>query len=123
MKKTILLLLPAIALCFVFSCKHEPILPEQQVSFHSDILPILRGSCQHAGCHSPFDPNAEFPLDSVITEVREYVKEGEPEDSEIYERITEEDEDKRMPQVPYEKLTDRQIKLIYIWIAQGAKDN
>lgn len=123
MKKTILLLLPAIALCLVFSCKHEPILPEQEVSFHSDILPILRGSCQHAGCHSPFDPNAEFPLDSVVSDVREYVDEGKPKHSKLYEVITETKLEDRMPQAPYEKLTDRQIKLIYIWIAQGAKDN
>jgi hypothetical protein len=123
MKKFTLLFLPAFVLCFVISCKHEPILPEQQVSFHNDILPILRGSCQHAGCHSPFDPNAEFPLDSVISEIHEYVDPGKPKNSEIYERITEEDESDRMPQAPYERLTQRQINLIYIWIGQGAQDN
>jgi hypothetical protein len=48
---------------------------------------------------------------------------GKPKNSEIYERITEEDESDRMPQAPYERLTQRQINLIYIWIGQGAQDN
>jgi hypothetical protein len=123
MKKVSGLVLLAFALCFAWSCEHEPILPTQQVSFRGDVLPILRGSCQHPGCHSPFDPDAEFPLDSVVSEVREYVKVDEPKDSELYERITDDDEDDRMPRPPYEPLTQRQIDIIHLWIAQGAQDN
>ena len=123
MKKLYLLALPVFALCFFFSCKHEPILPPNEVSYHDDILPIVRNSCQHAGCHDPNDPNAEFPLDSIVSEVLEYVDPGKPKDSEIYERITETDPDEIMPRPPYEPLTARQINLIYIWIGQGAKDN
>ena len=123
MKKIYLFIFPVFVLCFFFSCKHEPILPPQEVSFSNDILPILRGSCQHAGCHSPYDPNARFPLDSVVADVLEYVDVEKPKNSKIYERIIEEDENKRMPQLPYDRLTQRQINLIYIWIGQGAKDN
>ncbi|MDQ3109970.1 MAG: hypothetical protein M3R17_08750 [Bacteroidota bacterium] len=123
MKKVSALFLLVLTLCFVFSCKHEPILPTQQVSFQGDILPILRSSCQHAGCHSPYDPNAQFPLDSVITDIREYVKVDKPRDSKLYETITDSDPSDRMPRPPYEPLTQRQIDLIHIWIAQGAQDN
>lgn len=123
MKKIYLLIFPVFVLCFFFSCKHEPIIPTQEVSFQSDILPILRGSCQHAGCHSPYDPNAQFPLDSVIADVLVYVDTEKPKDSEIYEVITDEDDGERMPRLPYDRLTKRQIDLIHIWIAQGAKDN
>jgi hypothetical protein len=123
MKKIYLLIFPLFVLCFFFSCKHEPILPTQQVSFHDDILPIVRSSCQHAGCHDPNDPNAEFPLDSIISQYEDYVEPGKPADSDIYERITDTDQDDIMPRPPYQPLTKRQIDLIYIWIAQGAKDN
>jgi hypothetical protein len=123
MKKVSALLLLAFAFCFAASCKHDPILPEQDVSFRGHVLPILRSSCQHSGCHSPYDPDAEFPLDSTVSEVREYVDEGRPDHSELYERIIDDDPDDRMPRPPYEPLTQRQIDIIYIWIAQGAKDN
>lgn len=124
MKKVSALLLLVVALCFCYSCKHEPILPIKQVSYHDDVLPIIRSSCQHAGCHNPTDPNNEFPLDSIVSQlVDEYVEPGNPGDSDIYERITETDPDKIMPKPPYQPLTERQIELIYVWIAQGAKDN
>jgi hypothetical protein len=123
MKKFSVLFVLAFAFCLFYACKHEPILPTREVSYHDDILPIVRGSCQHAGCHDPNDPNAEFPLDSIVSELNDYVRPGDPEDSDLYERITDDDPDDRMPQPPYQPLTERQIQLIYIWIAQGAKDN
>jgi hypothetical protein len=123
MKKVSALLFLSLCVCFCFSCQHEPILPTQEVSYHDDILPIVRGSCQHSGCHSPFDPDAEFELDSNVTRVLEYVDPGRPKHSKLYEVITETRDDDRMPRPPYEPLTARQINLIYIWIGQGAKDN
>ena len=123
MKKTSILLSFILVLSLFFSCTHEPILPDQQVSFHNDILPIVRGSCQHSGCHDPADPQSEFPLDSIRSQYDSYVDAGRPKNSKLYEVITRAGGEDRMPRAPYEPLTTRQINLIYIWIGQGAKDN
>lgn len=106
-----------------FACKHEPILPTTEVSFHDDIVPIIRSSCQHAGCHDPNDPNNEFPLDSIRSQYDDYVDAGRPNHSKLYEVLTDNNPDDKMPRPPYEPLTERQIKFINIWIAQGAKNN
>jgi hypothetical protein len=123
MKKLSVLLGVVFAFFFFFSCTHDPLLPQEQVSFHNDILPIVRGSCQHSGCHDPFDPDSEFPLDSVRSDYDAYVDPGKPKHSKLYEAIKGSNGEERMPQAPYDPLTDRQKKLIYIWIGQGAKDN
>lgn len=111
------------ALSFFFACKHEPILPTTEVSFHHDILPIIRSSCQHAGCHDPNDSNNEFSLDSIRSQYDDYVKAGDLRDSKLYDVITDSNPGDRMPLPPYERLTTRQIEFIEIWILQGAKDN
>lgn len=124
MKKLyVLLVLAAFQLTIFFGCKHEPVLPEQEVSFSQDILPIMQMGCQHAGCHG--DSLNQQPKLTTYEEVMEFgdIKPGDPHDSDLYERIIDTDDDDRMPQPPYAPLNDRNTKLIYIWIAQGAKDN
>ncbi|MCF8309705.1 MAG: hypothetical protein K9I68_11910 [Bacteroidales bacterium] len=46
-----------------------------------------------------------------------------PENSEIYERITETEEDDRMPPPPNERLSQEKIDKIRKWIKQGAKNS
>ncbi len=124
MKKVSMLLLVVFTVCFIFSCKHEPFVSTREVSYRNDILPIVRSSCQHAGCHNPNDPNREFAIDSLVSDiVDEYVEPGDPEASELYERITENDANDIMPKPPYPPLTENQVRLIKLWITQGAKDN
>ena len=123
MKKVSALFLFVFISFFFVACKHEPILPTTEVSYHDDILPIVRSSCQHAGCHGPNDPNHIFPLDSIVSQLDNYLDAGDPEHSKFYERITDNDPVKIMPRPPYQPLTQRQIEFIYVWIAQGAKDN
>ena len=108
----------------IASCQHEPVLPEQQVSFSTDIQPILQQGCWHAGCHGSTQtgPFELVTYEQVID--KGDVKAGDPKDSELYQVITADpSSDDFMPQSPYNALTERQIKLIYIWIAQGAKNN
>jgi uncharacterized membrane protein len=50
------------------------------------------------------------------------IRPGRPFDSELYERITETDMQKRMPPAPNAPLTEQQKQLIYSWIQQGAQD-
>lgn len=105
----------------VTSCKHDPVLPEQKVSFASQVQPIFFASCQHSGCHGTVNP--EFPLITYDDIVHgDLVVPSKPHESEIYEVITATDDDK-MPRSPYPALTDRQIRTIFVWIAQGAENN
>ncbi len=110
----------AIVFVFMFSCTHEAILPEQQVSFATDVYPTILSGCLHSGCHDTL-ANQTFSLinyDDVVN----HVNPGKPKDSKIYQVISGTGEE-FMPKAPYPALTDRQIKLIYIWIGQGAKNN
>lgn len=95
------------------------------VYFQNDILPLLRSSCAMSGCH-----DAATASDGVI--LTDYnniintgdVRAGRPDNSDLYEVITETDPDKKMP-VPGSgvTLTTEQISMIYTWIMQGAKNN
>ena len=93
------------------------------VYFNIDILPILKSNCAFSGCH-----NAATAQDGVILESYESTMQTadvEPFDldgGKLYEVITEDDEDKRMPQPPNAPLTSDQINLIAKWILQGAKN-
>jgi hypothetical protein len=123
MKKFTLLL--AITLPFVvfYSCKHDPILPEHQVSFNDEIYPIISSSCWHSGCHNDtMQPEGQIMMtyDQIVNV--DYVVPGKPHSSKIYESVIGAGEE-FMPKDPYPPLNNRQIRLLYIWIAQGAKNN
>jgi hypothetical protein len=123
-KLCVLLVLAAVPATVFLGCKHEPVLPEHEVSFSQEIMPIIQFGCQHPQCHGD-SLNQEFKLVDYETVMSHGdVKAGEPRDSKLYEVITAPDGDEdRMPREPYARLSDRNINLIYIWIAQGAKDN
>jgi len=102
--------------------------PEADTAIYSDhIKPILAVHC--CQCHGPDEQEGGLRLDG-----REAALEGgdsgprwvagRSADSEVYRRITAEDEDDRMPP-SYEEsvkpLSPEQIKLIRMWIDQGAK--
>lgn len=124
MKKLVILSIIALIPASVFfGCKHEPVLPEHEVSFSQEVMPIIQMGCQHAGCHGD-SLNQEFKLVDYETVMSGgEIEPGKPHDSKLYEVITlpESDEDHMPRDRP--SLSDRNIKLIYIWIAQGAKDN
>lgn len=111
----------ALVIVSLNSCKHDVDLTGvPEMSFENDIKVILSGNCSMNACHGS-DSKSEFPLltyNDVMTHGE--VKAGDARDSKIYEAIIETGDDK-MP--PTGSLTDLQIKKIYIWIEQGAKDN
>jgi type 1 glutamine amidotransferase len=105
------------------SCQHETIVPEHQVSFASDILPILQSNCAFSGCHDTLG-HGERPLNTYDDVTHgDYVVPGKPHESEIFQRVSMTTGEDMMPQAPYPHLTDRNLRLIYIWIAQGANNN
>ena len=99
----------------------------ESVEFNRDIRPILSDNCYT--CHGPDKANRKTSLRldneaSVFADLggRQAVVPGDPEKSELYLRISAEDESRRMPPIYSErKLTTSQIALVRKWIEQGAK--
>ncbi|CAN5423855.1 hypothetical protein BH09BAC5_BH09BAC5_18270 [soil metagenome] len=121
MKRIVLIITAFFGFSLFFSCTHDPVLPDQQVSYANDIYPIILSGCNHSGCHDTLASNETSPLISY-DDVVHYVTPGKPKSSKIYTSVTGTGEE-FMPKAPYPALNDRQIKLLYIWIAQGAKNN
>jgi mono/diheme cytochrome c family protein len=94
------------------------------VYFQNDVLPLLMSSCGIAGCHDEQSAQEDIILTSYFHVMQsDVVKPFDPDDSEMYEKITEDDPDKRMPPPPALPLNADQQDLIYKWIAQGALNN
>jgi len=92
------------------------------IYFDMDVLPILNSSCAKSGCH---DATAQegIRLDSYAAVMAsDVIKPGNPNDSELFEKITEDDPDKIMPPPPDLPLNANQIEIIRKWIAQGAQN-
>jgi len=114
----------------VVSCVHEPINPytgqcsPDSVYFENDVLPMIIGNCGMSGCHDAATASDGVILDSYenIMSTGE-VRAGRPDNSEIYENITENDPADRMPPPPANALSSEQIALIRDWIDQGALNN
>ncbi len=101
-----------------------------RVDFHRDIRPILSDKCYH--CHGPDDGQrqADLRLDlqegaiKLLDEATgmHIVAPGDVEHSELYRRITSDDEFEQMPP-PESKLslTPQEVETIRLWIEQGAE--
>jgi hypothetical protein len=123
MKKVIIAAIVLLPFAITMSCKHEPILPETEVSFSNDIQPILQMGCSHAGCHGDsLNPVFKLVTYEQVMDKGE-IEPGNPRGSELYQVLVTNDSEDKMPRSPYPELNDRNKKLIYIWIAQGAKNN
>lgn len=106
---------------FGFGCKHDTNLDALPEIKFSEIQGIISGSCGSSNCHG--DNAQEFSLigyDNVINNGD--VKAGKADDSKLYEVITASGNN-IMPPSPRSPLSDDNIKKIYIWIEQGAKNN
>lgn len=94
------------------------------VYFESQILPILQGNCAFAGCHDPVTAEHDLILTSYesLMSHDDVVVPFDLDKSELYEKITEDDAEDRMPPPPNAALTQPQIALIRKWILQGAEN-
>jgi WD40 repeat protein len=94
------------------------------VSFAKDVAPILVKHCQ--ACHGPPEPKGGFQVTSygLLTRPGESespsITPGKPEESEVYNLVSLDDADVRMPKEA-DPLSAAEIELIKRWIAQGAK--
>ena len=94
------------------------------IYFERDVLPILQSNCAFSGCHlTPTNNNEHVGLatySSVMSTAD--INPGNPNNSKLYESITENESDDVMPPPPYSPLTSAQIQIIRQWILQGALD-
>lgn len=106
-----------IGIAVMNACHHDPVIPTTPVTFEGDVKPIILNSCARTGCHVA---GGEDPRLTSYKEVMEIVKAGKPQDSKLYEVITALSGEDAMP--PDGPLSNEQLRLIYIWILQGAKE-
>lgn len=101
-------------------------LAQQDIEFNRDVRPILANNCFE--CHG-FDPNtrkADMRLDTSDGAYAEHdgivaVKPGDLSASELWNRITSNDENLVMPPVESKKkLSDAEKQIVRRWIEQGA---
>jgi hypothetical protein len=93
------------------------------VYFEKDILPILNSNCAYSGCHDPGTAQEGVVLNNYDNVMRTGgIRPNDPGESELYEKITEDDPDDIMPPPPKQPLSSAQISLIEKWISQGAKN-
>lgn len=95
------------------------------VNFNRDILPILSDRCFH--CHGPDEGHREADLRLDVPDGDEgalrMIKPGDLEGSELWQRITADDEDLRMPPADANKkpVSAAEQELFKQWILEGAK--
>ena len=93
------------------------------VYFNMEILPLLKSNCAKSGCHDAITHEEDIILDSYQNVMNSDVIEPfDLDDSDLFERITDNDPDKVMPPPPHQRLNASQINLIATWILQGAED-
>jgi hypothetical protein len=100
----------------------------KRVQFNRDIRPILSNHC--FACHGPDEGQRQTDLrfdveESAFAELDSGVRAlvpGDLKESEVYRRITSDDEFVRMPPPDFGKpLSERKIALLEKWIKDGAK--
>lgn len=92
-----------------------------KIYFQQQILPVLLSNCAMSGCHD----DASHQEGVVLTSYEKVmstagIRAGRPDNSELFERITETDPGKRMPRPPQNPLSQDQVQRIRKWIEQGA---
>ncbi|MFP6615620.1 MAG: c-type cytochrome domain-containing protein [Candidatus Hydrogenedentota bacterium] len=119
-------LFSAIIVCGI-SIAYPSARADDKVDFNRDVRPIISEKCY--ACHGPDSAAREKDLRFDIREGlfgksefgQPLIVPGDPEESEIYYRITAEDPDERMPSADSNlSLTKEEIDVIKRWIEEGA---
>ncbi len=125
MKKLLQILILISMSLFLSSCYYDafpedlnPIDPDEEVSYKTDIMPLW---AQCVGCHNgnePPDLRDEFSYDELLNG---FVVPNNPESSILYQSLLGTNGIPLMP--PGSKWPESKISLVKSWIDQGAKDN
>ncbi|MDB5274569.1 MAG: hypothetical protein JWO58_2936 [Chitinophagaceae bacterium] len=122
LKKVLLVLIPFPLAVIIgnVACHHKPVIPDlPAISYNVDINPILQNNCALSGCH---DANTRRSL-VYYDDVMRYVSAGNAPKSQLYKSIISLGGLGTKPMPPSQPLSEDQLKLIYAWIMQGAKNN
>lgn len=132
MKPGHLIFIPAVLVAIlIVQCRHEPDkIPitgdpchPDTVYFERDIMPLLNSSCAKSGCHDAASATDGIILDNYANVMAKGdIKPGNPDDSDLYEVITDNDPLDRMPPPPVPPLSAEQIAMVRKWIQQGAQN-
>lgn len=110
-------------LAVLVSCTTEPNLDNvPEISFSTQVQPIIASHCNFSGCHgaNPVGPGSLQTYDEIMGSI----KAGNAHGSKLYQTITRRGfVEERMPPSGYQEVSSENIKLIYWWIEQGAKNN
>ena len=110
-------------LALVPSVRADGHLTDSEVSYHSQIVPLLKRSCQ--GCHHPGDPNGDLIVTTYEDLKRggmagDAIVPGKPDESLLIELIS--GDEPAMPQ-NQEPLSTEEVELFRRWIFEGAHDD
>lgn len=135
-QNTRILILLTSSIVFI-ACKHEPLFekPEEpptesntcsadSVYFQQQVLPIFISNCTESGCHDAASHEDGIVLTSYNSIMGTgKVKAYQPNNSELYKVMIDNNPDDRMPPPPKNPLSQEQLNTVYKWISQGAKNN
>lgn len=91
--------------------------------FERDILPIFISNCAKSGCHDAASQREGYVFTSYETITAKKFTHGNLDKTELWEKITEDDHEDRMPPPPNPPLTSQQIALIKDWMLRGAPND
>ncbi|MEM9718399.1 MAG: c-type cytochrome domain-containing protein [Bacteroidota bacterium] len=91
------------------------------VLFQQQVLPLLESSCAYSTCHDA-DFRAGGISMSSYEEIAPQISPGSPEQSLLYQLVTNPDPSQIMPPPPRNQLQDPFINMLRVWIEQGAKN-
>ncbi len=118
--------LPLLGLSLTWSLVLSSVTAEETLNFNRDVRPILSAKC--FACHGPDgqDRDADYRLDTedgAFADLGGYaaIVPGKPEESELFHRITSDDEDDLMPPPKHKNpLTPEEVTTLTRWIEEGA---
>jgi hypothetical protein len=109
-----------IALVVISACIRETDMEGvPEATFSGDIQRILSANCNFPDCHGVGGEETGL---NTYEEVKGHVEAGNARQSTLYRVVTGRSTEE-MPPSGYAKLSGDDIRLIYIWIEQGAKNN
>ncbi|MAY84122.1 MAG: hypothetical protein CMP59_08315 [Flavobacteriales bacterium] len=123
----------------VSSCTHEPVEGPNRgglrttldpscdpgiAYFKEETEPLIQANCAVTGCHGNGSSSRGVKLDSyqdIISTAG--INLNNPESSNLYQVLIDENESNRMPPAPRAAFTQDQINEVLLWIEQGAQNN
>lgn len=101
-------------------------IPETDVSFTADLLPVFNIKCSTGQCHNTSYMAGGYSMETWSQVVQSgIVNPGSPTTSRLVWRIDPQYGYELMPPVgePIRPLTEAQVNGVYTWIEEGAKNN